>query len=159
MSSKPLPQPIAGRVTVFWHALGRQGFVVESGIIAGVVAAVWLLLGLVGYALAGTECLVSAGVAAGVSFLAAEFALAIGRLFRGPAAAMYGMVAGMFARMSVALAFAVVLQRGLPLLADTAMIAYLLVFYLVTLAVETALLVAKIRPESSRPSTAMPKAV
>ena len=53
----------------------------------------------------GPAGLVSAGVAAGVSLLAAEFALAVGRLFRGPAAAMYGMVAGMFARMSVALAF------------------------------------------------------
>ncbi len=105
-----------------------------------------------GYALVGTGCLVSAGIAAGVSLLAAEFALAIGWLFRGPAAAMYGMVAGMFARMSVALFTGVALQRGVPLLADAAMIAYLLVFYLVTLAVEAALLVAKIRPAAVPPA-------
>ena len=159
MPSNPLPEPTARRLTAFCHALGRQGFVVESGIVAGVVVGVWLLLAPIGYASAGTAGLISAAVAAGVSLLAAEFALAVSRLFRGPAAAMYGMVAGMLARMSVALAVAVALQRGVPWLASTAMIVDLLVFYLVTLAIETALLVAKIRPDLARPNAAMPKAV
>ena len=72
---------------------------------------------------------------------------------------MYGMVAGMFARMSVGLLVVVALQRGVPALADAAMILYLLVFYLATLAIETALLVAKIQPDSVRTIAALPKAV
>ncbi len=126
---------------------------------AGMVAAVWVLLAPVGYATTGTAGLTAAAVAAGVSLLAAQFALVIGQLFRGPAAPMYGMVAGMFARMSVALAVGVGLQRGVPMLADRTMILYLLVFYLATLAIETALLVAKIRPDAGRSATALPKAV
>jgi hypothetical protein len=127
--------------------------------VAGVVAAVWILLAPLGYATAGTTGLTAAAVAAGVSLLAAQFALVVGQLFRGPAAPMYGMVAGMFARMSVALAVGAGLQRGAPVLADRTMILYLLVFYLATLAIETTLLVAKIRPDAVRPGTALPKAV
>jgi hypothetical protein len=150
---------MAGTVTAFWRALGRLGFVAQSGIVAGVVAAIWLLLAPLGYALTGTTGLVAAAVAAAVSLLAAEFALSIGQLFRGPAAPMYGMVAGMFARMSVALLAGIAIQRGVPALADAAMILYLLVFYLATLAIETALLLAKVRPDSVRPGAELPKAV
>lgn len=59
----------------------------------------------------------------------------------------------------MALAVGVGLQRGVPMLADRTMILYLLVFYLATLAIETALLVAKIRPDAGRSATALPKAV
>jgi hypothetical protein len=152
-------QAISRRATTLWLALGRLGFIAESGILATVVAAVWLLLAPLGYAQAGTAGLVAAAVAAGVSLAAAQIALTIGHLFRGPAAPMYGMVAGMFARMSVALLVGVTLQRGMPALADAAMILYLLVFYLVTLFVETVMLVAKIRPDSFRPGPSLPKAV
>jgi hypothetical protein len=164
MSSKPHPRFFTGAVTPLWHALGRLGFVAQSGVVAGLVAAMWLLLAPLSYALTGMPGLLAAGVAAGVSLLAAQFALAISQLFHGPAAAMSGMVAGMFARMSVALLLGVALQRGVPVLADAAMILYLLVFYLATLALETALLVARIRPDSVRPGSQrlgaeLPKAV
>ena len=59
----------------------------------------------------------------------------------------------------MALLVGIALQRGVPALADKAMILYLLVFYLATLAIETALLVAKIRPDTIRRSSALPKAV
>jgi hypothetical protein len=150
---------MAGAITALWHALGRLGFVAQSGIVAGAVAAIWLLIAPLGYWLNGTTGLVAAGVAAGVSLLAAQFALTIGQLFRGPSAAMYGIVAGMFARMSVALLLGVALQRGVPALANAAMILYLLVFYLATLTIETALLLAKIPPDSVRSGTELPKAV
>jgi hypothetical protein len=164
MSSKPLPQPMSGAVTGLWRTLGRLGFVAQSGVLASVVAAVWLLLAPLGYALTGAAGLVAAGVAAGVSLLAAQFALTLEQVFRGPAAAMYGMVAGMFARMSVALLLGVTLHRGVPALADAGMIFYLLVFYLATLAIETALVLARIRPDSVRPGSCrlgaeLPKAV
>ena len=158
MSSKPLPQPMADAMMAVWCALGRLGFVAQSGAVAGMVAATWLVLAPLGYALKGANGLVAAGVAAGVSLFAAQMALTIGQLFRGPAAAMYGMVAGMFARLSVALLLGVALQRGVPALADAAMILYLLVFYLATLAIETALLLARIRPEAVRPGCVRPGA-
>jgi hypothetical protein len=142
-----------------WRALGRLGFVAQSGIVIGGVTVFFLLLAPLGYALTGTAGLMAAGVAASVSLLAAQIALIVGQVFRGPAAPMYGMVAGMFARLTVALLVGVALQRGVPVLADAAMIVYLLVFYLATLAIETALLVARIRPDSVRPGAELPKAV
>jgi len=51
---------------------------------------------------------------------------------------MYGMVAGMLIRMSVVLAVAVTLKRGVPELAGGALIFFLLGFYLLALAIETA---------------------
>ena len=159
MSIHPLSQPKADPWKALWRALGRLGFVAQSGVVAAVVAAVWLLVAPVGYMLAGTAGLMEAAVAAGISLVAAQFALTIGQLFRGSAAAMCGMVTGMFARMSVGLLVVVAAQQGVPALADATIVLYLLVFYLATLAIETALLVAKIQPDSVRTIAALPKAV
>ena len=127
-------------------ALGRLGLVGQTGVVLGGIFAAALLIAPWSYGFGGIAGLRSVGVAAGVSLLAAELALLVGGLFRGPAAAMYGMVSGMTVRMAVALLLGVALQLGATDRADRAMIFYLLVFYMVTLAIETGLLLARVRP-------------
>jgi hypothetical protein len=60
----------------------------------------------------------------------------------------------MTVRMVVCLMLGVSLQLGMRELANGAMILYLLVFYMVTLATETGLLLARVRPLAALPKVA-----
>ena len=60
---------------------------------------------------------------------------------------------------TVALAAVVVVKRAAPDLADFALVFYLVVFYLAALAIETAILLAKIEPAAGRPNPTLPEAV
>ncbi|HTU23856.1 MAG TPA: hypothetical protein VMF30_00575 [Pirellulales bacterium] len=126
---------------------------------AASVAVVWLLIAPIGYATLGTDGVLQSAMAGGLSLCAALFALVLGSFFHGSAAAMCGMVTGMFARMSVALVVVAAAQQGVALLAGSALVLDLVIFYLATLAVETSLLVARVQLESARSVAALPKAV
>jgi hypothetical protein len=154
MSTQPPVPEIAGRLPAVWVALGRLGFVGQSFLVATTVAVASLAIAPLALLLSGSGGLAAVAIAATVSLLAAECALVAGKVFRGPAAPMYGLVAGMFVRMSVALAVGVALQRSAS--ADGTMIFYLLAFYGLTLATETVLLVAKI--PASQTQTITPRA-
>ncbi len=134
--------------------MARLGLVAQSGIVAGAVAAAWLVIAPCSYGFGGAAGVLAECVAAGVSLLAAQLALVIGCLFQGRAAAMYGMVSGMTVRMAVCLMLGVSLQLGMRELANGAMILYLLIFYMVTLATETGLLLARVRPLAALPKVA-----
>jgi hypothetical protein len=143
--------PILGERDRAWQRLGSMCLAAQMALLAALVVAVSLLLAPCGYALRGEAGLISVGVAAGIALVAAELALIGGWMCTGPAAVMYGMLVGMSARMIVALLVGVPLQLGVRPLAEGAMILFLVVFYLLTLAVETVLLVARIRPATVQP--------
>ncbi len=96
------------------------------------------------FALRGTNGLLAVGVAAGVCWFGAVITLPIAALFRGPSAMMYGLALSMLGRTMLPLVLGVALHFASPMLADAGMIYYLLVFYLLTLAVETVLAVASV---------------
>ena len=93
--------------------------------------------------------LVSSGVA-GIAAAAVAMAICLGsgllvfwlaRYLSSPEAVMYQVLLGMMSRMGISLAACMVIYvRGGPL-ADAGLVYFLLVFYFVTLAAETALLV------------------
>ncbi len=124
--------------------LAGLGLVAQSAVIAGALVLAWLLVAPLAASLSGTLGLRAALVAAVACYAGAQFSLLISALLRGGATIMNRLVMGMIARAM----FPMVLGAGLhlrdPELADAGLILYVLVFYLVTLAADTALLVAQV---------------
>ena len=87
----------------------------------------------------------AAAVAAGICWLGAAIALILTALLRGPQGALYAMLVGMMFRMGLPLVAGVVLTRQGGDLASGGVFGCLLAFYLVTLVVETALVLPLVR--------------
>lgn len=124
-----------------WLAnLRNRGFLAQSAVL---VLSVLLAYGLVGPVAAlsgGAQGMAAAAAAAGLSLFGAVPALMVCRLLRGPDYALHGVWAGLLLRTSIPLlAGIVVCVQGGPL-AEAGIVVYLVVFYQVTLFVETALL-------------------
>jgi len=91
------------------------------------------------YWLGGAASLLAATGAGAVCLLASALALALSTLLRRPALAFYGLLAAMAVRTGIPLLCALVIRlHGTPL-AENGFIYYLVVFYLVTLGIETSL--------------------
>ena len=96
-------------------------------------------VGLVAMFLGGGRALAAAVVAAVFCLVGATIALMASHLLRGPKNALAALLAGMAARMGVPLAFGLAIHlQGGPL-AKAGLLYYLLIFYPITLATETAL--------------------
>jgi hypothetical protein len=134
------------RTTIVWNKLRRLGLAAQLAAVSATIAGAWSLTAPVAYAVSGIDGLLAAAAAAGVCWLGAALALAAGRLFHGPSAALYAMTIGMLARTFLPLALGVVLQLNVPRLAENGMIFYLLIFYAVAMAVETTLTLSQIAP-------------
>ena len=87
----------------------------------------------------GWAGLCAAGAAAAVCLIGAVAALAISHVLRGPAFVLPALLLGMMVRMGLPLALALIYQFWGGGLADAGFLVYLLVFYPVTLTVETIL--------------------
>jgi hypothetical protein len=87
----------------------------------------------------GSAGLWAAATSAGLCFSGAALALMADRLFHGSNRALWSVSVGMLLRMGVPLAFALALQLTGGILAKAGLLYYLLVFYPVTLCLETAL--------------------
>jgi hypothetical protein len=135
--------------------LARLGLFAQAGVVAGVVLAAWLLVAAVAFAISGSAGMIAAAVGGLVCLVGAEIALALAALFRGPAAAMYSLAVAMLARTIVSMVFGVALHLAVPMLAAAGMIFYLLIFYVVALATETVLMVAKVAPSTASPGKAV----
>ncbi len=135
--------------------LARLGILAQAGLVAGVVVVAWLPVAPVAYAISGSTGVIAAAVAAGVCLVGAEFALIATLPFAGTSAAMYSLTVGMLARTLIPLVSGVVLHLRVPLLAGAGMIFYLLVFYMIALATETVLMIAKIPPSTASPGKAV----
>ncbi len=123
-----------------WLAsLRRVGLGAQSAVLLGAVLPVYAVVAPVACRLYGADGLAAAGLAAGLCLLGAELALVVCRLFRDPKDALYAVVFGMLLRMGIPLLAALVFcVRGGPL-AEAGLLVYLVVFYPVTLSVETVL--------------------
>jgi hypothetical protein len=134
------------RTTIVWNKLRRLSLAAQLAAVSATVAGAWLLTAPVAYTISGADGLLAAAVAAGVCWFGAALALATSRLFHGPSATLYAMAIGMMARTFLPLALGIVLQLNVPVLAHNGMIFYLLIFYVVAMAVETTLTVSQITP-------------
>ncbi|MBN2475769.1 MAG: hypothetical protein JXB62_14250 [Pirellulales bacterium] len=117
----------------------RLGLAARVGVLLSVAAVTYAIAASVGWHVSGPVGLGASAVAAGVCLLGATLALVISYWLRDPASALYGMLFGMLFRMGIPLAFAVAIHLWGGVLAEAGVLYYLVAFYPVTLAVETAL--------------------
>lgn len=115
------------------------GVPAQLWLLAAVVVAVYALVAPVAYWVTGMAGLVATAAAAGVCWIGAAGALAVSRAFRGPNRALHGVLCGMLLRTGLPLVSALVLQLSIDALADAHLLVYFLVFYPITLLVETIL--------------------
>jgi len=136
--------------------LAGLGLVAQSAVIAGALAGSYLLVAPLAAGVSGALGLKTALLAAVACYVGAQFSLLISALIRGGATIMNRLVLGMIARAM----FPMVLGAGLhlrdPELAHAGLILYVLVFYLVTLAADTVLLLAQV-PQSLTSQPLVPK--
>jgi hypothetical protein len=113
------------------------GVLLQLGALVLVVAVAVAVVAPVALYLSGGIGLASAAIAASLCLAGAVVALVAARLFHGSSGALAGMLLGMAARMVIPLGggFACHVQGG-PL-AEAGLLYYLLVFYPITLALET----------------------
>jgi len=129
-----------------WNKLASLGPCGQAALVTGALVVAWLALAPLAGATQGSSGLAAAAVGAGVCWLGATFALLIGALVRGQGAVLQRMVLGMMARAMFPLMLGAMLHMRVQWLAAAGMIYYLLVFYMVGLAVETLLLLAQVAP-------------
>jgi len=119
--------------------LRNQGVAVKAAILASAVLLVLVPVMPVAFHLGGVAALSAGGLASGLCLIGATIALVLNHLLRGQRLALPALCTAMMARMGIPLVLASVIHlQGGPL-AEAGLLYYLLVFYPVTLAVETAL--------------------
>jgi hypothetical protein len=128
--------------------LRRQGWGAQSAVLALAVLAVYGVVAPVAKHLDGLRGLGAAAVAAGLCLLGAGSALVAGRRLRGPNDVLLRLLVGMPLRMGLPLAIGLMCHFRGGVLAEAGLLYYLLVFYPVTLGVETTLSL----PSAERPS-------
>ena len=115
---------------------------------AGLLAAVLICLPAIGYFLSSTHSLgwQAALVAALVCWFGSTAALVLTAISRGPQGALISLLVGMLFRMGLPLLAGIWLTRSSPALAEAGVFGAILVFYLVTLVVETLLVLPLVQP-------------
>jgi hypothetical protein len=117
--------------------LRRQGVGTRTAALAALVLVVWAVVATLAGLLAGAMALAAATVAAGLCLGGAIGALVAAYWLRDPRYMLHMVLVGMALRMGLPLATGLALHfRGGPL-ADAGVLYYLLVFYPVTLGIET----------------------
>lgn len=124
--------------------LARLGLVAQSLFVAAALSVAWLLVAPLAYGVSGLLGLKVALLAALLCWLGALFSLTISAFIRGGVSVMHRMALGMTARAMVPLVLGVGLHLKDVELAGAGLIFYVLVFYMVTLTADTALLVAQV---------------
>ncbi|MFW6124579.1 MAG: hypothetical protein ACOC46_00410 [Pirellulales bacterium] len=109
------------------------------GILAAVVVSAAAAGGVIGLMTAGWTGLAAALTAAGVCLAAGAVALVIAHACRAPNRLLFGVLLGMGVRTIAPLAVAFFVEYQCEGLANAGFLYYLVFFYLLTLAVETAL--------------------
>jgi hypothetical protein len=124
---------LAARAAALWVATLALGVLVApvAGLLGGGA-------GIAASAVAGAACLAGATTA-----------LVLCDLLRGPHLALHGILLGMMVRMGLPLGCALIGHFAVPALANAGLLFYLLVFYPVTLAIETALSLPRRKPLST----------
>lgn len=119
--------------------LGDRSLPAKVALLVLAVAMLYGVVAPVAWLAAGSVAPIAAAVAAGACLAGAMVALMIVHVCRSPQLALYGLLLGMAARMGLPLAAALAFwQRG-GALAEAGLLYYLLVFYPITLGLETLL--------------------
>ena len=124
---------MANRLT----ALRRQGVGTRTAVLAVVVLVVWAVVAGLAGRLSGAMAVAAASVAAGLCLAGALAALLTAHWLRDPKLVLHAVLAGMATRMGIPLATGLAIHFRGGALADAGVLYYLLVFYPVTLGVET----------------------
>ncbi len=134
-----------------WLADLRNRSIAARGTFLGlVVLGLYALVAPVaGFFCGGPAGIWAAAAAALLCLAGAGLALVVSHALREPNHALYGMLLGMAARMGIPLGFGLVCHLQGGALAEAGLLYYLLVFYPVTLGVETALSL----PRNERPAS------
>ena len=111
----------------------------RGGLLGLAVLVFYVAVAPVAFFIGSMSGLWAAAVAAMVCLVGAAVALAISHLLRSPEHALYGVLFGMAARMCIPLASGLLLHLCGGALAEAGVLYYLLVFYPLTLGVETML--------------------
>jgi len=119
--------------------LRSQSAAVRITALTIVVFVVFGLAGPVAFHIGGWMALATAALAAGLCLTGGSVALMVSRLLPGPNLALAALMASMTARMAIPLAFGLAIHLHGGPLAKAGLLYYLLVFYPVTLSVETML--------------------
>jgi hypothetical protein len=115
----------------------NRGLTSQAAVLAGAVLAVYAAVAPVAGALSGMVGVAAAAVAAGLCLAGAALALLVCRLYRDPKGALWRVLIGMFLRMGVPLLGGLAIQVQGGRLAKAGVLVYLVVFYPLTLFVET----------------------
>ncbi|MGD0899653.1 MAG: hypothetical protein ABR915_17620 [Thermoguttaceae bacterium] len=133
----------------FWTQLPERSLAFRGGLlglaVAVVAAGVLPVAGLV----RGRAGLGAAALAAAICSVGAAGALVLSHLLRGPRLAIVSLLMGMAVRTGMPLVLAIAVQCWGGPLAEAGFLYYLLVFYPVTLGVETILSLPQIRGQGS----------
>jgi hypothetical protein len=122
-------------------ATGFRDIIVACGVLTGVCLAVWPLFAVVGYAHSGWMGILAALVAAGICWGGAIAGLVITGLLRLTSQPVQGVLLGMFPRLAVPLLACVLFARTGGQLVEAGVLVMVLLYYFVTLTVDTLLLV------------------
>lgn len=121
-----------------WVATLRNGsLATQLAVLGAVVIGVYALVAPAAGCAGGIAGLAASATAAGLCLLGAASALAACRALRSPSHVLYGVLVGMLLRMGIPLFSALTLQITVRPLAEASLLVYFLVFYPVTLFVET----------------------
>jgi hypothetical protein len=122
-------------------------------LLVGGTAGLWLIAAYPAYRLGGEEALVYSGVAAGLCLLPMAGTLVwTGRALRGrPEQALLAVMGGTGLRLVLVIGVALALHLAAPYFHGRSFLVWVVVFYLVTLALEMGLLLAR-HGETGRPA-------
>jgi hypothetical protein len=121
------------------HEVVGAGFWPRCGILVGSVVLVALVAGPLAHRFHGWDGLIGMSLAAAVCLAGSAAALVMAAVLRGPNLSLVALLAGIFLRMGLPLVLALVVHHQGGPLAAAGTVYYLLLFYLVTLIVETGL--------------------
>lgn len=119
--------------------LRHQSIMLRAAVLATAGVLMFAIAGPIAVHCGGSNGLMAASIAAFLCWTGAMSALVAGGTLRGPQQVLFALLAGIFIRMGVPLAFGMAIHlRGGPLV-EAGFIYYLLVFYLISLTIETLL--------------------
>lgn len=131
-SPDPTETPRGAAGSIWMQSAAMIAAIVAVGLVALPVA--WWISGSLG--------VIAASTAAAICLIGALLAVALGHLLpAGPQAPLQRMLVGMMARTALPLIAGVTLHFEVPSLAEAGMVFYLFVFYIASLATETALVI------------------
>jgi hypothetical protein len=127
--------PVGNRLT----RLADWSLPAKSSLLVLAIAILYGGVATLAWVAAGSVAPIAAAVAAGACVAGAIVALIIVHVCRSPQLALYGLLLGMAARMGLPLVVALAFWRHGGALAEAGLLYYLLIFYPITLGLETLL--------------------